>query len=149
MTIFPYFLTYLKAAPSPPRWPAKRKRVSPDCPNHATGHRQEQFLCHSSTLLLQFQSGFPGEANVYSFRRRHDVPFDDGILADTAGIRAHAEDSVIRLQTLTPGPGPLPPPQIRSFSSCGTNRKADSTTSRNHQQDGRHVRRHSLRSRSQ
>lgn len=52
----------------------------------------------------------PVEANVYSFCR-HDVPFDDDIFADTAGITAHAEDSVNGLQTLTPEPDPQPPSQ--------------------------------------
>ncbi|KAH8027340.1 hypothetical protein HPB51_004692 [Rhipicephalus microplus] len=88
-TLFPDFPTYLQPAPSQPRRPAKRKRVSLDCPKQATKHRQEQFF--------------------------HDVPSDDGILADTAddtaGITAHAEDSVNAPQTLTPEPDPQPPLQ--------------------------------------
>ncbi|KAH7944684.1 hypothetical protein HPB51_028602 [Rhipicephalus microplus] len=88
-TLFPDFPTYLQPAPSQPRRPAKRKRVSLDCPKQATKHRQEQFF--------------------------HDVPSDDGILADTAddtaGITAHAEDSVNAPQTLTPEPDPQPPSQ--------------------------------------
>lgn len=83
-TLFPDFPTYLQPAPSQPRRPAKRKRVSLDCPKQATKHS-------------------------------HDVPSDDGILADTAddtaGITAHAEDSVNAPQTLTPEPDPQPPSQ--------------------------------------
>ncbi|KAH9382757.1 hypothetical protein HPB48_023316 [Haemaphysalis longicornis] len=53
-TLFPDFPTYLQPSPSQPRRLAKRKRVSPDCPKQATKHRQEQFLCRSSLLLLKF-----------------------------------------------------------------------------------------------
>ncbi|XP_075721826.1 uncharacterized protein LOC119186338 [Rhipicephalus microplus] len=38
-TLFPDFPTYLQPAPSQPRRPAKRKRVSLDCPKQATKHR--------------------------------------------------------------------------------------------------------------
>ncbi|KAL3194413.1 hypothetical protein MRX96_016207 [Rhipicephalus microplus] len=56
-TLFPDFPTYLQPAPSQPRRPAKRKRVSLDCPKQATKHRQEQFLCRKLLHKTQESQG--------------------------------------------------------------------------------------------